>query len=198
MQAAGEGFERGHLLGSQAGHCLPSRGQAHGRGDWDGEGLRLIWCKHHLNRVFCTTGQLDEVPHQSHLHLPSDQRLRGGRVLDARHLLPRRRRSHQQLPHPEPTQVRRGFRRGRHIRTHTQAYVNTFRFSVRYQQSYFEFKVDIFCIFLQSRCTTRQKTNCTRRIPKMHTYCIVPYCVIHRCTTPWADLSLGASFFPLT
>ena len=158
--------------------------------------------------MFCATGQLDKVPHQSHLHLPSDQRLRGGRVFDAWHLLPRRRRSHQQLPHPELTKVRRGFRRGQHIRTHTHPYM---KHSCACTQG--KINLQILCQipaeliwlqvwnclhFLQSRWSTRQKTNCTGRIPKMHTYCIVLYFVIPRCTTPWADLSLGASFCPLT
>lgn len=60
--------------------------------------------------VLCLAGRCGEVPHEGLLHLPSDQRFRGGRLPDGRPVLLGRRPGHQQLPHPEPAQVGRRFR----------------------------------------------------------------------------------------
>lgn len=74
--------------------------------------LLLYWRLTLLSCVFCTAGIAGEVPHQSHLHLPSDQCLWGGRIPHAGHVLLWRRSSHRQLPDPELAQVGRCSRQG--------------------------------------------------------------------------------------
>lgn len=95
------------------------------------------------SHVLCLAGQWSEVPHQGLLHLPSDQRFRGGRLPDGRPVLHGRRPGHQQLPHPEPAQVGRRVRWG--LRPHSDPF--------------FQFKpapTTLNLPFCSSRCTTPQ------------------------------------------